>query len=57
MVLREESNDEALKCWNLERILDAERFGEPKPPQFTMHDLISYLEGDKGSVEDGVVHI
>ncbi len=54
---KKESNDEALKCWNLEQILDAERFGEPKPPQLTMNDLLSDLEGDKGSVEDGVVHV
>ncbi len=54
---KKESNDEALKCWNLEQILDAERFGEPKPPQLTMNDLLSDLEGGKGSVEDGVVHI
>jgi hypothetical protein len=56
-VWKKESNDEALKCWNLEQILDAEKFGEPKPPQLTMNDLLSDLEGDKGSVEDGVVHI
>ncbi len=54
---KKESNDEALKCWNLEQILDAERFGEPKPPQLTMNDLLSDLEGDKGSAEDGVVQI
>ncbi len=35
---KKESNDEALKCWNLEQILNAERFGEPKPPQLTMND-------------------
>jgi hypothetical protein len=54
---KKETNDEALRCWNLERILDAEKFGEPKPLQLTMNDLFSVLEGDKGSVEDGVVHI
>jgi hypothetical protein len=54
---KEECNDEALKCWNLRQILGAERFGEPKPPQLTMNDLLSELEGDKGSVEDGVIHI
>jgi hypothetical protein len=41
----------------LEQIFDAERFGEPKPPQLTMNDLLSELEGDKGSLEDGVAHI
>jgi hypothetical protein len=54
---KKESNDEALKCWNLEQILDAERFGEQKPPQLIMNDLFSDLEGDKGSLEDGVAHI
>jgi hypothetical protein len=54
---KKESNDEALKCWNLEQILNAERFGETKPPQLTMNDLLSDLEGDKGSAEGGVVHI
>ncbi len=48
---KKESNDEALKCWNLEWILNAERFGGPKPPQFTMNDLISDLKGEKESVD------
>ncbi len=32
-------DDDALKCWNCERILDAERLGLPKPAELTMADI------------------
>jgi hypothetical protein len=32
-------DDDALKCWNCERILDAEQLGLPKPAQLTMADI------------------
>ena len=38
---KKENTEEALKCWNLERILDADLMGEPAPTQLTMNDLLS----------------
>jgi hypothetical protein len=32
-------DDDALKCWNCERILDAEQLWLPKPAQITMADV------------------
>jgi hypothetical protein len=32
-------DDDALKCWNCERILDAEQLGLPKPAELTMADI------------------
>ena len=31
---------EALKCWNLERIIDAEMLGKPPPPELTLEELV-----------------
>ncbi len=31
---------EAVTCWNLERILDAEQSGQPMPEEVTMDDLV-----------------
>ena len=42
--------DEALKCWNLERIIEAESFGQSLPEQLTMDDLIG--EGNDSSQDD-----
>ena len=33
-----------LKCWNLERVIDAELVGAPEPEQLTMEDLINEME-------------
>mmetsp|Transcript_16499 Transcript_16499/g.26943 ORF Transcript_16499/g.26943 Transcript_16499/m.26943 type:complete len:137 (+) Transcript_16499:151-561(+) len=38
---KKENTEEALKCWNLERIIDADLMGEDKPSQLTMNDLVS----------------
>ena len=38
---KKENTEEALKCWNLERILDADLMGEPAPTQLTMNDLLN----------------
>ena len=38
---KKENTEEALKCWNLERIIDADLMGEGKPSQLTMNDLVS----------------
>ena len=40
-VRKEESNNEVLKCWNLERILDAELLGNEMPPELTIDDLMN----------------
>jgi hypothetical protein len=31
---------EAVTCWNLERILDAEQHGQPMPEELIMDDLV-----------------
>ena len=38
---KKENIEEALKCWNLESIIDADLVGEDKPSQLTMNDLVS----------------
>ena len=40
-VWKKENIEEALKCWHLERIIDADLMGEGKPSQLTMNDLVS----------------
>ena len=37
---KKENTAEALKCWNLERILDAKVAGTPPPPHLTLEDLL-----------------
>jgi hypothetical protein len=43
--------DESLKCWNLEKILEAEQFGDLKPDDLTMNDLLDDMEEDNGEKE------
>ena len=45
--------EEALKCWNLERIIEAEAFGQPMPEHLTMNDLV--MEENDSSQDDVVV--
>jgi hypothetical protein len=45
------SDDESLKCWNLERILEAELFGDPKPKDLTMNDLLCDMEEENNGNE------
>lgn len=40
-VWKEENLNEALKCWNLERILDAELLGKQVPRELTVEDLLN----------------
>ena len=40
--------DDAVKCWNLERILDAELHGVSKPEELTADDLIAEMNGPSG---------
>ena len=37
--LEEGDIEEALKCWNLERILEAETFGQHMPADLTMQEF------------------
>ena len=37
---KKENTDEALKCWNLEHILEAKALGQPTPAELTMDDLV-----------------
>ena len=41
-----ENREDALKCWNLERILEAEQFGEVKKTDLRMEELLGELEED-----------
>jgi hypothetical protein len=43
---KQTNDNESLKCWNLERILESEQFGEMKTKDLTMDDLIGELEED-----------
>ena len=46
------SDDESLKCWNLERIIQAEQFGDPTPKNLSMDDLLCDLEEENDGDED-----
>jgi hypothetical protein len=50
--LEEASDDESLKCWNLERIIEAEQFGDPTPKNLSMDDLLCDLEEENDGDED-----
>ena len=36
-----ENTEDALKCWNLERTLDAESYGITLPAELTLDDLVN----------------
>jgi hypothetical protein len=44
---KKENTVEAVKCWSLERILDAEQCRQPLPKELTMDDLAN--EDNAGS--------
>jgi hypothetical protein len=44
------ADNEALKCFNLERILDAETQGHLEPPEITMEDLLRESDGELDDV-------
>ena len=46
------SDDESLKCWNLERIIEAEQFGDPTPKNLSMDDILCDLEEENDGDED-----
>ena len=41
---KQSSEEDFLKCWNLERVIDAELVGAPEPEELTMEDLINEME-------------
>ena len=51
---KKENTDKALKCWNLECIIETESFGQSLPEQLTMGDFVG--EGNDSS-QDGVIEI
>ena len=42
---KKENTEEALKCWNLERIIDAEQQGKDAPSELNMEDLLNKETG------------
>ena len=42
---KKENTEEALKCWNLERIIDAEQQGKDAPSELNMEDLLNEETG------------
>ena len=45
---KKENTEEALKCWNLERIIDAEQQGKDAPSELTLEDILNE-EGGRAS--------
>ena len=41
------NTEEALKCWNLERIIDAESMGVAAPAALTLNDLLNEEEPEE----------
>ena len=42
---KKENTEEASKCWNLERIIDAEQQGKDAPSELNMEDLLNEETG------------
>ncbi len=45
---KKENTKEALKCWNLERIIDAEQQGRGTPDELRLEDLLHEEAGRGG---------
>ena len=55
---KDKSNIEALKCWNLEHLNEAETFGLPLSDELTMDDVLNedhVRRGERGGSENRVV--
>ncbi len=53
---KKKDTEDALKCWNLERVLDAELLGKPAPNKLTMEKLLREGQGpSKGNNGEEVV--
>ena len=46
--------NDAVKCWNLERILDAELHGVSKSEELTADDLIAEVNGPSNALKEGL---
>ncbi len=42
---KKKNTEEALKCWNLERIIDAEQQGKDAPSELTLEDIMKREAG------------
>ena len=51
---KKENMEEALKCWNLERIIDADLMGNSQPSKLTMGELVNKGEADASSTTNEV---
>ena len=54
-VWKKENTKEALKCWNLEHILDAELSGKKKPEEWTLEYMINEEHGSPLSSDNVVI--
>ncbi len=52
---KEKNTVEALKCWNLECIIDAEMFGKPPPTEMTLEQLVQEEDWANTSAGRGVM--
>lgn len=49
---KKENTEEALKCWNLERIIDAESMGLGAPAELTLNEYLLNEEESEGGGSD-----
>ena len=53
---KKKDTEDALKCWNLERVIDAGLLGQPAPNELTMEEFLKEGQGpSKGNNGDEVV--
>ncbi len=45
---KKENTEEALKCWNLEHIIDVEQQGKDAPSELKLEDLLNEVAGREG---------
>ncbi len=48
---KKENTEEAVKCWNIKRIIDAEQQGKDAPFELKMEDLLNEETGMEGDSE------
>jgi hypothetical protein len=57
---KKENTEEALKCWNLEHIIDAEQQGKDAPSELTLKDILNEEGGrasDNAKKGEGIIVI
>lgn len=52
---KKENAEEALKCWNLERVIEADAFGKPAPKELTMEKFMEDEAQEQSSSKEVVV--